>query len=98
MSDAAATRRASEHLGRRKANYQLTFSTPAGKLALKDLARFCRASETTFHPTQCARTHAMLEGRRQVYLRITEHLNFTPEELMVLYRAAVLDTTGETDG
>lgn len=82
----------------RKRNFQLAFGTPAGKAVLRDLARFCRAHETTIHPTQDARTHAMLEGRRQVWLRISEHLTFTPEELAGIYRAAILDPTGAQDG
>lgn len=81
----------------RKANYQFCFGSPAGKEVAKDLARFCRASETTMHPTQDARVHAMLEGRRQVWLRIHQHMNYSPEELAAVYRAAVLDT-GDNNG
>lgn len=98
MSVAAAVSKTTERLRKRKANYQLVFGSPAGQEVLKDMARFCRAAETTIHPMQNARTHAMLDGRRQVWLRIYEHLNFTPEELLVVYRAAVLDPTGEQDG
>lgn len=49
---------------------------------LADLARFCRAHESTFHPD--ARVHAQMEGRREVWLRITEHLGLSPEELLNL--------------
>lgn len=83
-----------ERLRRRKTSYQLAFGSPAGKAVLRDLAPFCRAAETTFHPMHDARVQAMLEGRRQVWLRICQHLDFTPEELAALYRAAVLDPTG----
>ena len=89
-----AIRRTTERIGRRKADYTIGL----GLTALKDIARFCRAAETTFHPTQDARTQAMLEGRRQVWLRIEQHLKLSPEELLVVYRAAVLDPTGATDG
>ena len=51
---------------------------------LKDLAKFCRASETTFH--QDPRIHAVLEGRREVWLKIANALNMTPEELYELHK------------
>lgn len=47
-------------------------------LVLKDLAKFCRANKTCFH--EDPRIHANLEGRREVFLRIMEHLNLTPDE------------------
>lgn len=46
---------------------------------LKDLAKFCRAHQTAFHAD--ARMHAVLEGRREVWLRIQEFLNLPIEEL-----------------
>ena len=67
----------------RKGAYQDTFRTPRAQLVLKDLARFCRAHETTFHPD--ARLHAVAEGRREVFLRIAEHLQLNSEELWTLY-------------
>lgn len=62
-----------------KRNYQLTFGSPAGAEVLRDLAKFCRATETTFHTDP--RLHAALEGRREVWLRIQKQLGLTPEEL-----------------
>lgn len=53
------------------------------QFVLQDLAKFCRAHETTFHPDD--RTHALLEGRREVLLRIQRHLNLTDEELWSIY-------------
>jgi len=47
-------------------------------VVLKDLAKFCRANKTCFNPDP--RVHANLEGRREVWLRILEHLNLTPDE------------------
>jgi hypothetical protein len=46
---------------------------------LADLAKFCRAHQSTFHPD----THvaARLDGRREVWLRITQHLNLTTDDL-----------------
>lgn len=54
------------------------------KLVLKDLARFCRAHESTFHADP--RRHALLEGRREVILRIGEYLQLSPDELFELHK------------
>lgn len=75
--------RAFDFLRRRKQNYQLAFASPAGQEVLIDLMKFCRANETTFHPD--ARIHAALEGRREVWCRIQQHLNLTSEQLYILY-------------
>lgn len=69
-------------LRQRKRAYQLVFRSPAGAEVLEDLARFCRASETCFDPDP--RIHAALEGRREVWLRIQEYLNLTPEQLAAI--------------
>lgn len=53
---------------------------------LKDLEEFCRGTETTFHPDQ--RVHAVLEGRREVWLRIKKYIDLSSEELW-LKRAKV---------
>lgn len=50
--------------------------------ALIDLAEFCRANESCFH--EDPRIHAALEGRREVWLRIQEHIHLTPAQLMAL--------------
>ncbi len=71
-------------LGFRQQSFRNTFN-PESKFSvevLKDLAKFCRANDTTFHPDP--RTHALLEGRREVWLRIQNHLNLTTEELYQL--------------
>ena len=65
--------------------YNAVFADYAGQMVLIDLAKFCRASETTFHPLQSERTQAMLEGRRQVWLRIEQHLRLSQDELFALY-------------
>lgn len=72
-------REALEFLRTRKRNYQLTFSSPAGQRVLEDLAKFCRAKETCFHADP--RMHAVAEGRREVFLRIANHLNLSTEDL-----------------
>lgn len=57
--------------------------SPDAKLVLTDLAHFCRAHDSTFHPDE--RTQALLEGRREVWLRIQRHLNLTEEELWSIF-------------
>ena len=52
-------------------------------VVLKDLAKFCRAHDTTFKAD--ARMHAVLEGRREVWLRIQEQLNLDLEEIYKLH-------------
>ena len=75
--------KARRFLMRRRHNYRLTFLSPPGQEVLRDLAAFCRANETTFHTD--ARLHAVAEGRREVWLRIANHLNMPPEDLWSLY-------------
>lgn len=50
--------------------------------ALIDLADFCRASETCFH--EDPRVHAAMEGRREVWLRIQDHIHLTHDQLIAL--------------
>lgn len=85
MSLNEAVARTIDFLRGRKTDYQLVFSTtnPASVRVLQDLARFCRANETTFHSD--ARLHAVAEGRREVWLRIQQHLNLSPDQLYALY-------------
>ena len=65
----------------RKLAYQFVFNKENvyTKTVLADLAKFCRANQSTFHTNQ--RAHAVLEGRREVWLRITQHLHLSNEEL-----------------
>lgn len=66
----------------RKRAYQLAFNSPAGQDVMRDLAQFCRANSSAFNPDP--RVHAALEGRREVWLRIQNHLNLTQEQLFAL--------------
>lgn len=68
----------------RRAYEYIFLGNYAAQEVLIDLATFCRASETTFHPD--ARVNAVLEGRREVWLRIANHLNLSSEQLFALYR------------
>lgn len=74
-------------IGRRRTAYVRTFNGPFGQEVLADLARFCRANETTYHPDP--RIHAELEGRREVWLRLQRHLQLSDDELWELYKPAV---------
>ncbi len=60
-----------------KRAYQMAFNTPAGEAVLIDLMPFCRARETCVVPGDRDRTY-VLEGRREVYLRIRDYLDLTP--------------------
>ncbi len=70
----------------RKLSYQMTFqkSSPYAQHVLRDLAKFCRAHDSTF--TTDDRTTYMLEGRREVWLRLQNHLNLTLDEIYDLHQ------------
>lgn len=70
-------------LTRRRDSYRAVFgmserSLPQARV-LADLARFCRAQRTCFDSD--ARAHALLEGRREVWLRIQQMLNLTDDQV-----------------
>ena len=75
--------RARQLLASRRYAYTSTFKGPLGEAVLADLARFCRAHKSTFNDDP--RAAAKLDGRREVWLRIQEHLKLTPDELWSLY-------------
>lgn len=77
---------AKEALGDRQRAYLLAFNKDeaAGAAVLADLAVFCRADETCVVPGDRDRTY-VLEGRREVYLRIQDHLRLTTEQLVEKY-------------
>lgn len=68
----------------RRYAYTKVFAGPLATVVLKDLARFCRAHESTFNEAS-DRASALAEGRREVWLRIQHHLQLTPEQLWELY-------------
>lgn len=71
--------KARRFLGARQYSYQKTFRNSPGEVVLKDLAKFCRANVSTFH--EDPRAHALAEGRREVWLRIQQHLQLSPDDL-----------------
>ena len=64
----------------RKACYINVFAKNlASETVLTDLATFCRAGTSTFDKDP--RLDARLQGRKEVWLRIAQHLGYTEEEL-----------------
>jgi hypothetical protein len=72
----------------RKRAFRIVFGGPAGQMVMQDLLMFCRATETCFDADP--RKHAVLEGRREVWLRIQQHLQLTPDQLYALYGGKTL--------
>lgn len=70
----------------RKQAYETVFDSKSvdAKIVMKDLAQFCRADQPTFHADP--RVHALIEGRREVWLRIQKYLNLGPDELWEITR------------
>lgn len=77
---------AKDFLHGRAQDYRAVFSSPIGQRVLADLAKFCRANDSTFNAD--ARLHAVAEGRREVWLRIQRNLQLTDEQLWGLYGLA----------
>lgn len=70
----------------RQAAYKRLFAdSPDQQQIIADLAQFCRGNVSTFHAD--ARIHALMEGRREVYLRIMQHLDLDLESLWAIYGA-----------
>lgn len=84
MTRDEAVERAKSFLTTRAQAYRRTFEGPVPERVLRDLARFCRAHQSTAH--QDPQVAARLDGRREVWLRIQEHLQLTDEELWELRR------------
>lgn len=77
-----------QNLEDRRGAYRQVFAGPVAEIVLRDLAVFCRAEESTFNAD--ARLHAMLEGRREVWLRIQEYLKLSSEQLLARRKAGGL--------
>ena len=67
----------------RRAYRHIFIGNYASQEVLIDLATFCRGNQTTFHTDP--RISAVLQGRHEVWLRITNHLHLTSEQLFALY-------------
>lgn len=62
-------------------SYRLCFGSPAGQAVMRDLVVFCRAAQTT---VEGDKPILLLEGRRQVFLRIQNFMSLMPDELVQL--------------
>lgn len=82
-------------IGERRRAYRLAFGSVAGQAVLIDLASFCRAAEPCWH--EDPRKHALLEGRREVFLRIQQHLRLSEEQLYALYAGHQFKPLTEND-
>jgi len=84
---------------RRKINYQLACNQPAMQEMLIDLAQFCRANETCVVLDRDGRVDneftKILEGRREVWLRIQQHLNLNTQQLYLLYTGKQFKIEGD---
>ena len=74
-----------EFLSGRSGAYRRVFNQESVdvKIVEADLAKFCRAFDSTGDPDPYLA--ARLDGRREVWLRIQEHLNLTTDELYTIY-------------
>ncbi len=72
-------------LSGRKGAYARTFNIESrdAQAVLVDLSKFCRAHKSTAHPDP--HMAARLDGRREVWLRIQQHLNLDDETLWLLF-------------
>lgn len=74
-----------EFLRSRAQAYTKTFKGIPAESVLEDLAKFCRANESTFHKD--SRLEGIMQGRREVWLRISQHLNMSEDELYKYYNS-----------
>lgn len=83
-----AIQRARQFLFGRKGAYYRVFKSTGfdGEAVLMDLAKFCRAHTSTAHPDP--HVAARLDGRREVWLRIQQHLHLDDESLWRLIHGA----------
>lgn len=72
---------------KRQTAYRGAFHGPDGDRVLADLRRFCFASMPTADPENPNVTY-IREGRREVWLRISNFLNITDEQLYQLTEEA----------
>lgn len=84
LTSGATEPKAKEDLLARQDSYKTTFHGVNGQEVLKDLSRFCREKESCFTVGDPYAT-ALLEGRREVILRILDHLEMPPDDLWLKY-------------
>ena len=82
-------RKALDLIRRRRISYRRAALNPITEEMFKDLAIFCRANETCFTPGD-ERVSWMLEGRREVWLRIQRYLSLSSEQLLAIHNGGML--------
>jgi hypothetical protein len=84
-------------IGQRSYAYKWAFrkEEAAAQLVLRDLAKFCRAHRSTYHSDP--RMQAVLEGRREVWLRIQEFLNLSDQQLFDLHQIKYVEPLSKGD-
>lgn len=85
MSIGSAMQRAKALLLTRKQAYNRTFEGVYAIRVLEDLAMFCRANSAPYVPGDANASHVLI-GRQEVWHRINQHLNLSPDELYDLYK------------
>ena len=73
---------AAEMVLTRQSAYKRTFGGPSSSHVLEDLADFCHFQTAGFHPDR--RMTDVLIGRREVFLRIIQNLELSPDEMFEL--------------
>lgn len=85
----------------RKRDYQLTFNSLSGQAVYKDLVPFCHADTTCVILDKDGRVDErltfMMEGRREVILRIQHHMRLSPQDLMTLHTGGTIKTIGDAE-
>jgi len=82
-------------IGSRSYSYKTLFKKDDRlvQIVLRDLAKFCRAHESTFHSDP--RMHAALEGRKEVWLRIQNYIQLDEQELISIHEVKFRPKQGE---
>jgi len=75
---------AKDKLISRQDSYKMAFRGSNAQEVLKDLSIFCRENDSCVVPGDRDAT-LVLEGRREVILRIMDHLELSPDDLWTKY-------------
>ncbi len=76
-----------------KRAYLLAFNSPAGQAVMADMEWFWRARASCAVPGERDKTY-LLEGRREVYLRIRDYLDLTVDQLVEKYTTPAMGAQG----
>lgn len=70
-------------INKKRIAYKMVFGSDEAKIVLDDLRHFCFMDRTTYQPNDI-NAICFAEGRREVFLRIEEHLRLTEEQLLTM--------------